>query len=105
MTTKSRRSPVAVLAVMALLLSACQPAISFLAPTPSATATNIPSNTPAPARNCKTKGSTWTSRPMPRSCSTFERVDDVSSTAYWYQTLPTLPFPKFPDKALRSLGL
>jgi len=42
---------------------------------------------------------------MPRSCSTFERVDDVSSTAYWYQTLPTLPFPKFPDKALRSLGL
>jgi len=35
----------------------------------------------------------------------YERVDDVCSTAYWYQTLPTLPFPKFPDKALRSLGL
>ena len=35
----------------------------------------------------------------------FERVDDVCSTAYWYQTLPTQPFPKFPDKALRSLGL
>lgn len=35
----------------------------------------------------------------------FERVDDVCSTAYWYQTLPTQPFPPFPDKALRSLGL
>ncbi|GMU23527.1 MAG: hypothetical protein AMXMBFR13_36050 [Phycisphaerae bacterium] len=35
----------------------------------------------------------------------FERVDDVCSTAYWYQTLPTQPFPKFPDKELRTLGL
>jgi hypothetical protein len=35
----------------------------------------------------------------------FERVDDVCSTAYWYQTLPTQPFPKFPDRELRNLGL
>jgi len=35
----------------------------------------------------------------------FERVDDVCSTAYWYQTLPTQPFPKFPDRKLRVLGL
>ena len=32
----------------------------------------------------------------------FERVDDYCSTAYWYQTLPTKPFPVFPDKQLRS---
>jgi hypothetical protein len=31
----------------------------------------------------------------------YERVDDMCSTAYWYQTLPTQPFPPFPDKALR----
>ncbi len=35
----------------------------------------------------------------------FERVDDVCSTAYWYQTLPTLPFPAFPDRDVRSLDL
>jgi hypothetical protein len=35
----------------------------------------------------------------------FERVDDVCSTAYWYQTLPTHPFPQFPDRELRSLDL
>jgi len=35
----------------------------------------------------------------------FERVDDMCSTAYWYQTLPTQPFPPFPDRELRSLGL
>lgn len=35
----------------------------------------------------------------------FERVDDVCSTAYWYQTLPTRPFPPFPDRELRSLDL
>jgi hypothetical protein len=35
----------------------------------------------------------------------FERVDDLCSTAYWYQTLPTMPFPPFPDKALRSADL
>lgn len=35
----------------------------------------------------------------------YERVDDVCSTAYWYQTLPTVAFPAFPDKALRSLSL
>ncbi|MEI6915193.1 MAG: glycoside hydrolase family 172 protein, partial [Armatimonadota bacterium] len=35
----------------------------------------------------------------------FERVDDVCSTAYWYQTLPTMPFSPFPDKALRTANL
>ncbi len=24
--------------------------------------------------------------------------DDIASVAYWYQTLPTAPFPKLPDK-------
>ena len=35
----------------------------------------------------------------------FERIDDVCSTAYWYQTLPTQPFPPFPDKQLRIRDL
>jgi len=32
----------------------------------------------------------------------FERVDDYCSTAYWYQTLPTKPFPPLPDRSVRS---
>ncbi len=24
--------------------------------------------------------------------------DDIASVAFWYQTLPTAPFPAFPDK-------
>jgi hypothetical protein len=35
----------------------------------------------------------------------FERVDDYSSTAFWYQTLPTRPFPTLPDRAVRSAHL
>lgn len=35
----------------------------------------------------------------------FERQDDLCSTAFWYQTLPTVPFPALPDRALRSIGL
>jgi len=35
----------------------------------------------------------------------FEREDDVCSTAYWYQTLPSAQFPALPDRALRSLDL
>jgi hypothetical protein len=35
----------------------------------------------------------------------FERQDDMSSAAFWYQTLPTMPFPPLPDRALRSVGL
>lgn len=35
----------------------------------------------------------------------FERSDDVCSTAYWYQTLPTQPFPPLPPKTLRELDL
>ncbi|WP_407271859.1 glycoside hydrolase family 172 protein [Radiobacillus sp. PE A8.2] len=34
--------------------------------------------------------------------SYFERSDDYCSTAYWYQTLPTAPFPKFPNQVQRS---
>lgn len=34
-----------------------------------------------------------------------ERSDDVCATAYWYQLLPTNPFPPFPDRALRSLNI
>lgn len=32
----------------------------------------------------------------------FERSDDVCSTAFWYQTLPTQPFPELPDRQTRS---
>jgi hypothetical protein len=35
----------------------------------------------------------------------FERVDDMCATAYWYQTLPTQPFPPFPDKETRVANL
>lgn len=35
----------------------------------------------------------------------FERQDDFSSAAFWYQPLPTAPFPALPDRALRSVGL
>lgn len=35
----------------------------------------------------------------------FERQDDMSSAAFWYQTLPTQPFPIFSDRALRSISL
>lgn len=35
----------------------------------------------------------------------YDRVDNVCSTAYWYQTLPTMKFPEFPDKELRSKDL
>ena len=26
------------------------------------------------------------------------QVDDIASVAYWYQTLPTAPFPPLPDR-------
>ena len=32
----------------------------------------------------------------------FERQDDVCSVAYWYQTLPTAPFPPFPSRQERQ---
>lgn len=35
----------------------------------------------------------------------FERSDDWSSVAYWYQTLPTVPFPPLPNRAIRSSDL
>ena len=35
----------------------------------------------------------------------FERQDDYCSTAFWYQTLPTVLFPTLPDHALRSIHL
>lgn len=35
----------------------------------------------------------------------FERSDDYCSVAYWYQELPTTPFPVLPNRAERSEGL
>lgn len=29
--------------------------------------------------------------------------DDISAVVYWYQTLPTAPFPKFPERNLREI--
>ena len=29
--------------------------------------------------------------------------DDIASVAYWYQTLPTAPFPAFPDEDAREI--
>jgi len=34
-----------------------------------------------------------------------EWVQDVCSTAYWYQTLPTMPFQSFPDRKTRSIDI
>lgn len=31
-------------------------------------------------------------------------TDDIASVAYWYQTLPTAPFPVFPSAAVRALA-
>lgn len=35
----------------------------------------------------------------------FERSDDYSSVAYWYQSLPTNPFPELPGRKERTEGL
>lgn len=35
----------------------------------------------------------------------FDRSDDYCSVAYWYQTLPTNPFPVLPDREERSADL
>jgi len=35
----------------------------------------------------------------------FERQDDVCSTVFWYQTLPSPEFPELPDREARSSGL
>ncbi|QHT60183.1 DUF2961 domain-containing protein [Paenibacillus lycopersici] len=35
----------------------------------------------------------------------FERSDDYCAVAYWYQTLPTVPFGRFPDRSERSADL
>ena len=35
----------------------------------------------------------------------FERQDDISSAAFWYQTLPTTPFPPLPDRPQRTANL
>ncbi len=35
----------------------------------------------------------------------FDRSDDYCSVAYWYQTLPTVPFPTFPTKEERLADL
>jgi hypothetical protein len=35
----------------------------------------------------------------------FDLSDDYSSTVFWYQSLPTAPFPKLPDRKERSANL
>ena len=35
----------------------------------------------------------------------FERSDDYCSVAYWYQELPTNPFPELPDRKRRMEGI
>lgn len=35
----------------------------------------------------------------------FERSDDYCSVAYWYQELPTNPFPELPDRKKRMEGI
>ena len=35
----------------------------------------------------------------------YDRSDDWCSVAYWYQTLPTKPFPPFPSKEERLSDL
>ncbi len=87
MTTKSRRSPVAVLAVMALLLSACQPAISLLAP--SATTTIIPTGTPAPPTATPTSTFTPTSTSTPTSTPTETATITPPPVAYGPKNFPT----------------
>lgn len=37
--------------------------------------------------------------------SYFELSDDYCSTAFWFQTLPTTPFPDLPDRRERSSDL
>jgi hypothetical protein len=60
-----------------------------------------PADPDGPLKECIEKGFYKKDHPG----GNFERVDDVCSTAYWYQTLPTQAFPAFPDKELRSEGL
>jgi hypothetical protein len=35
----------------------------------------------------------------------FDRTDDISSVAYWYQNLPSVPFPALPDRTQRTSDL
>ena len=35
----------------------------------------------------------------------YDRADDYCSTAYWYQTLPTRPFPPLPGREARLADL
>ena len=43
--------------------------------------------------------------PEGSNVSYFERSDDYCSTAYWYQTLPSMPFPTLPNREQRSADL
>ena len=38
-------------------------------------------------------------KPEARERQDEQRDDDVAATAFWYQTLPTAPFPPLPDRA------
>lgn len=43
--------------------------------------------------------------PQPGDECYYDRSDDFCSVAYWYQSLPTRPFPPFPGRKLRSADL
>lgn len=43
--------------------------------------------------------------PSDNDFSYFDLSDDYCSTAYWYQTLPTAPFPALPNREARSADL
>ena len=89
MNSKSRRAPVAVLAVMALLLSACQPAIALVAPSPTATASRVPTETPVPPTATPTLTFTPTETATPSSTPTETATTTPPPVIYGPKSFPT----------------
>jgi hypothetical protein len=87
MTTKSRRLPVAVIAVMALILTACQPAVSLFAPSPTPSLT--PSETPVPQTATPTATYTPTLTSTPTSTSTLTATITPIPVIYGPKLFPT----------------
>ena len=53
-------------------------------------------------------GGAWKSMPvdlsLPRlGTRVLDLQDDISTTAFWYQTLPVAPFPQLPDRDAREI--
>jgi len=87
MDMKLRRSPAAVITIMALLLSACQPAISLFVPT--ATATLIPTDTPVPPTATPTLTFTPTLTSTPTSTFTPTATLTPMPVVYGPKSFPT----------------